>query len=37
MDRNFDDTADKIGRRAATVFVVLLYAMFAYGYLAPLF
>jgi hypothetical protein len=33
MDRNFDAIAEKIGRRVATVFIVLLYALFAYGYL----
>jgi hypothetical protein len=37
MERNFDDIADTIGRRVATVFIVLLYALFAYGYLRPLF
>jgi hypothetical protein len=37
MDRNFDDIADKIGRRVATVFIVLPYALFADGYLRPLF
>jgi hypothetical protein len=30
---NRQDWADMIGRRIATVFIVLLAAMFAYGYL----
>ena len=29
-----DDLADVVGRRVATVFVVLLGALFAYGYLS---
>jgi hypothetical protein len=35
MDENQDDIADRIGKAIATVFVILLLAMFAYGYLAP--
>jgi hypothetical protein len=31
-----DDTAEKIGRHIATAFIVLLAALFAYGYLGPL-
>lgn len=36
MDDTRDDLADTVGRRAATIFVVLLAALFGYGYLAPL-
>ena len=37
MDERPDDIAETIGKRVATVFVVLLGALFAYGYLVPLF
>jgi len=36
MDENRDDIADTVGKRVATVFIVLLGALFAYGYLVPL-
>ena len=36
MDETRDDFADKVGRRVATVFIVLLTALVAYGYLAQL-
>jgi len=36
MDETQDDFADRVGRRVATVFIVLLAAMFAYGYLGLL-
>jgi hypothetical protein len=35
MDVNRDDIAGRIGKAIATIFVILLLAMFAYGYLAP--
>jgi hypothetical protein len=36
MDENRDDIADTVGRRVATVFIALLGALFAYGYLGQL-
>jgi len=36
MDDFRDDFADAVGQRVATVFVVLLSALFAYGYLSQL-
>jgi len=36
MGRIQDDFADRIGRRVAVVFLTLLFALFAYGYLWPL-
>lgn len=36
MDDTRDDIADRIGKHAATIFLVLLAALFAYGYLRPL-
>ena len=36
MSEDRDDWADLIGRRIATALIVLLAAMFAYGYLVPL-
>lgn len=36
MDDIRDDFADAVGRRVATVFVVLLGVLFAYGYLSQL-
>ena len=36
MNATQDDFADRIGRYAATVFLVLLAILFAYGYLRPL-
>jgi hypothetical protein len=32
-----DQSAERIGRVGSAIFVVLLVALFAYGYLAPLF
>jgi len=31
------ESAERIGRMASAIFIVLLVALFAYGYLAPLF
>ena len=36
MDEIRDDFADAVGQRVATVFVVLLGALFAYAYLGQL-
>lgn len=36
MDEIRDDFADAVGQRVAAVFVVLLGALFAYGYLSQL-
>jgi len=37
MDRNGQDLADRIGSQISAVFIVLLFAAFAYGYLWPFF
>jgi hypothetical protein len=34
MDENRDDFADRIGRTLSTIFIALLFALFAYAYLA---
>lgn len=34
---NEQDWADRVGKQASTIFIALLFAMFAYGYLAQLF
>ena len=36
MDESRDDIADTVGKRVATVFIVLLGALFAYAYLGQL-
>jgi len=36
MSEDRDDWADLIGRHIATAIIVLLAAMFAYGYIVPL-
>jgi hypothetical protein len=36
MVENRDDIADAVGKRVATIFIVLLGALFAYGYLGQL-
>jgi hypothetical protein len=33
MEENKQDWADRLGRQASSVFIALLAAMFAYGYL----
>ena len=37
MDESENDWADRIGKQASTVFIALLFLMFAYGYLGQLF
>jgi hypothetical protein len=37
MDTTNDDKIDRIGRAVSSIVIALLAAMFAYGYLSPIF